>query len=469
MSTCLVVSPPVSITFAQAVPRHPPLQALTLAAVVRAEGYQARIADLYHLGPSFTRALDQAVDQARPSLVLLVINDYVRPLRPGCVALVADRIRALHPRIPVVLVGSRTGEEARAALSLCPSLDGASWGDAEPGAMAAARAVARGAPLGEVPELLSPGSPGPTGPSPTLDLDSLPYPAWDAVDPGFYQTQAHRRRRLPCFRLLAARGCAHRCGFCHRQGLAQWGPVRQRHPDRIVDEIRWLVGTFGARDIQFTDTNATFRPSWLLELCGALRRARLDVSWSCHVRVDGTSPELFREMARAGCWNVLFGAEAGREDLLDAVDKRIRPGQVQDTVRWARDAGIETTASFLFGLPGETPDKARDTIRFALDLEPDFAQFFTTKIFPADHGIPLELGQRLPEWRFQPPDIAGPPFLPVGYGSILEVEAMRDQAYRAFYLRPRALLRQGARLRDPADALRLVQGARALFKVARLG
>ena len=148
------------------------------------------------------------------------------------------------------------------------------------------------------------------------------------------------------------------------------------------------------------------------------------------------------------------------------VHKGITRQQVADTVAWARQVGIETTASFMFGLPGEDPAAAQRTIALALELEPDYAQFFTTKMYRAD-AVPPSLGQRLPEWEYNPHDLYGPPYLPVAYHSLSQLHALRRQAYQRFYLRPAYLRHKLGASARPQDVLRLLQGAGAFLKILR--
>lgn len=51
-------------------------------------------------------------------------------------------------------------------------------------------------------------------------------------------------------------------------------------------------------------------------------------------------------------------------------------------VRECKEVGIETHATFVFGLPGETPETIEKTLEFAFDLGTDTAQFSSVIPFP---------------------------------------------------------------------------------------
>ena len=61
---------------------------------------------------------------------------------------------------------------------------------------------------------------------------------------------------------------------------------------------------------------------------------------------------------------------------------RIKKGatleQAEQAVGWTHGLGIDTRGSFMLALPGETPEKAMNTIKFAIKLNVTFAQFLNT-------------------------------------------------------------------------------------------
>jgi len=445
------------------------MQALYVAAVLERAGSEPVLVDLYHRGPAFTRALRDEAGEQTPTVALVVLNDYTRPLPPHSAKLAVDALRMRFSDTPIVAVGLRSPSQARALLARIPSLTAAAWGDAEPTALATWEALAGGGDLDGVAGLCWRDGEeiAENPPAPLIDdLDSLPFPAWHLVDWRFYSGAAHRHRFVPFFRVMAQRGCPYQCSFCGKDGMAQHGPVRTRSVSDVMAELELLVERYGAREIQFVETISILAPGWMDELCEALQASSLDLAWSCHVRANLTDPAQLERMAAAGCWNVLFGVETGSPELLDGIRKKIDLEQAKGTVRWARAAGIETTASFMFGHPGETPALAQQTIDFAVELDPDYAQFFTTKLH-GDASVPPETGQLMAEWVYHAHDIYGPPLLPVAYRDLAELEALQKRAYRRFYLRPRTVLRHLARIRSWNAIKRLLLGALSLLKVTR--
>jgi hypothetical protein len=103
-------------------------------------------------------------------------------------------------------------------------------------------------------------------------------------------------------------------------------------------------------------------------LCRELIRRHLPVNWSIFSRVDTLTPELLGLMREAGCTCMLFGVESGNQEVLKNIKKGITPEKVKNGVRMATEAGIGSFASFILGLPGETPERARETLALAMEL-----------------------------------------------------------------------------------------------------
>ena len=166
------------------------------------------------------------------------------------------------------------------------------------------------------------------------------------------------------------------------------------------------------------------------------------------MRADHVDAELFQLMKQAGCKRVGFGVESGNQAVMDSIKKRQTLDDVRRAFRQAKAAGLETMGFFIFGLPADTEESMEDTIRFALELDPDMANFMIAAPYP---GTELwEIAQRdgrlfSMDWR----DYAihdekaryELPNLPTAL-----VERKWHEAYRRFYLRPSRVWRKAMNL-----------------------
>jgi anaerobic magnesium-protoporphyrin IX monomethyl ester cyclase len=281
------------------------------------------------------------------------------------------------------------------------------------------------------------------------DVESIPWPAYhlfkidrytnlqpltDGLDP-------HAR----AYTLVTSRGCPYQCIYCSKPITGNtW---RARSPEDVVAEWRYLVQEMGATEIGITDDVWNLKLDRAKEICRHLIAEGLThVPWiTVHgMRADHTDAELFQLMAQAGCRRAGFGVESGSQAVLDAIKKRQSLDDVRRAFEQAKAAGLQTMGFFIFGLPADTEETMEETIRFALELDPDLANFMIAAPYP---GTELwEIARRdgrlfSMDWRdyaihdekarYELPTL--PPEL---------VERKWHEAYRRFYLRPRRIWRR---------------------------
>lgn len=265
-------------------------------------------------------------------------------------------------------------------------------------------------------------------------LDYLPLPAWDLVEHSDYRLPFTNR---PFLMMTPVRGCPYLCTFCTTPTYYGRKPRRMSVP-RALEELLYINYSLGVRDVFFWSDTFTLDKGYVVELCEAMLGESLYIRWYCNSRVDTVDLELLKLMKRAGCRVISFGIESANLDVLKKVRKGITPEQTEKAVRDARQAGLTVVGHFIFGLPGETPQSAEQTIRFALDLPLHFAQFYCLAPFPGS-ALYEEIGEGLdlPYARIrQDTATLELPGLPPG-----EIERYRVRAYRRFYLRPIAFVR----------------------------
>ena len=105
------------------------------------------------------------------------------------------------------------------------------------------------------------------------------------------------------------------------------------------------------------------------EICSGIRERGLKFAWSAFARVDTVNQEMFDAMAAAGCDSISFGVESGVPEMLKRVRKGITLEQARTAVDMCRRAGMLPHASFMVGLPGETPETMQRTDDFARSLK----------------------------------------------------------------------------------------------------
>jgi radical SAM superfamily enzyme YgiQ (UPF0313 family) len=86
---------------------------------------------------------------------------------------------------------------------------------------------------------------------------------------------------------------------------------------------------------------------------------------------------------------VLFGIESGDDGILKTIKKGITLEEARRGVRMATDAGLKVFNSFIFGLPGESPDTARKSMAFAQELDHEYGAKYAFHVLAPLPGTEL--------------------------------------------------------------------------------
>jgi anaerobic magnesium-protoporphyrin IX monomethyl ester cyclase len=192
------------------------------------------------------------------------------------------------------------------------------------------------------------------------DLDTLAIPA---------------RHLLPVSRYLAmgfpvsiitSRGCPNQCIFCLGRRMVGH-KVRYRTPRLIVDEIEDII-SYGFTRINIADDLFTSNKDRVQAFCAELKRRGIKIAWSAFARVNTVDTGVLTIMRDAGCDTVSFGIESGNAEMLKRVKKGITLQQAVKAVQACKESGVTAFASFMIGLPGESPETIADTSNFAQGL-----------------------------------------------------------------------------------------------------
>ncbi len=211
-----------------------------------------------------------------------------------------------------------------------------------------------------------------------IDLDQIPYPAFDLFPVRRYPSQ---------YPLTTSRGCPFSCTFCTVVSL--WGSRKYRvhSPKRIVDEIEYRVNTYGSRPVLIHDDAFNIRLERMNDICREMLRRNVRIPFGVRgFRVDilnKASAELLRE---AGCTNVGIGIECANNDMLKRIKKCTTVEVMDKGITMLRRVGIHVGGQFMIGNPGETNDTVRDSLEFARNTDLSSSTFTMAIPFP---GTPL--------------------------------------------------------------------------------
>lgn len=264
------------------------------------------------------------------------------------------------------------------------------------------------------------------------NLDELPIPDWSLVP---YKKYIIPLRFRPYFYVVTSRGCPYNCSFC-AQHIYYGRNVRLRSPEKIVEEIKFLLKRYGVIDFMFWADTFTIDRNHTIELCQKIIKENLKIYWTTTTRVDLVDEEILRLMKKAGCWLIVHGIESGTGRRLNDMRKNITIEQIIRTIEIEKKVGLKVIGHFIIGYPDETEEDINRTIDFSTSLPLDFAQFYFATPFPGSELYELCKSKNILEssdWKLYEQDRV------VIKNQFLTTERLyqlRRKAYRKFYWRP---------------------------------
>lgn len=366
---------------------------------------------------------------------------------------IEDDLRAAHlartlcPGILTIAKGPYFMNDPLGPFAMCPDLDVAIPGETE---MVMAD-IAAGRDLSGIDGIIyrRNGEPVQNPARPMLeDLDRMGLPARDLLDNSLYIRPDTMESQTT---ILTNRGCPHKCIYCLARKVSGQQD-RWRSVESVAEEVRQCVEVHHIRNFFFEANEFTLRRDWTSALCDRLIAMNLPISWVSNSRVDTIDEELAHQMKAAGCWLISFGIESGSQEMLRKMRKGITLDQSRAAIASCRRAGILSYGYFVLGLPWETRQTIEATIHFSIELDLDFAEFYIaypfkgTELHTILHHEGLLLGDGQARVEFG--DRTKPSHRSQSM-SAEEIASFAKVATRRFYLRPRYILKQLARVRDP--------------------
>jgi magnesium-protoporphyrin IX monomethyl ester (oxidative) cyclase len=460
----LVIPPQFNVYGMNIKPAYPPLGVMWVGAMLENAGHHCEIIDMDADEVDLAAVL-RRLDGGRFDILGLTA---VTPTYPNALE-IARAVKSRFPAMPTMLGGIHATVDPIACAKE-PGFDFIVVGEAEITAVELVDAIMAGAgDFSGIKGLVYRDAAGTVVASGARslvpDLDDYPYPAVHMIGSLNKYAPAHATV-LPAAPIMVSRGCPGACTYCQTKNI--FGRrTRFRSPANVIGEIRQLVRKRGVREIHFLDDVITANKKFVREFCDLLKKEpyRLHLEVANGLRADMVSEEILTALKEVGLRNVGFGIESGNDRVLKLVKKGITKDQVRKAVRTAKAIGLETWGFFIFGLPGDNEESIRETIDFAIELDPKYAKFVFLKPFPGSE-VYFQLEEKgLIDNR----DYSqyGPYMPPVHHLEGLSHERLlelKQQALRRFYLRPRKLLEHLRDINSFGTLVSFVRGGLFVFK-----
>ncbi len=276
------------------------------------------------------------------------------------------------------------------------------------------------------------------------DLDQLPFPAYHLLPITEYAPSVVFRVAEKSTFIMSSRGCAAYCTFCANNVTGR--RLRDHSIDYFVGKIKYLQETYGLRHFHIVDDNFMHDQQRVIDICQRIIDEKLKITWFIFARPDHCQNlETLKMMKKAGCVYLQFGIESGSELILRQMGKKIEKSELYQACMNCKKAGLDYFNSFMIGNPKETVETVRETIDFAIKLDAIMSGFNIlipypgTAIFKKYYEKDFMNNTTWEKWNHITHEV------PIDYRHTKltkkELDELRKECIRRYYLRPRHILR----------------------------
>lgn len=237
------------------------------------------------------------------------------------------------------------------------------------------------------------------------ELDELPYPAWDLLPLNAYFANSKiplSVQAMTCNRrldVISERGCPFKCTFCSHNGMSQRdvnriyncnikGPaIRFQSARYVVDMIKHMRLKYCIDFVSILDENFTTNRKRALEFCDLMEEEDLTnltnppLYWGILGHVITVNYALLLRMRDCGCSYISYGGESADQRVLDSINKRQTPEQMQAAVDATIRAEMNPLMTFMI-CPEDDITSILRTVNFWIQNQVKIEPFFCTP-YPA--------------------------------------------------------------------------------------
>ncbi|NQT46854.1 MAG: radical SAM protein [Candidatus Omnitrophica bacterium] len=346
---------------------YPPLGLCYLSAVLEKEGYITKIIDSEMENKTIHDVIKE-VGRFRPEIIGITAATPIFYI----VKNLAAELKKMFPSIPIFMGGPHCTVVLDRCLSECRDIDYCLYGECERSILDFMQFFKEKTKPRDVQGLIYRNDQEQikVNRPPDLidDLDSIPFPARDKLDLDRYKWSVPGKGLVKFTPIITSRGCPFKCIFCSAHTI--FGKkVRNRSIARVLDEIQFLVEKDDIKHYAFIDDTLTLNHERVKELCRGIKERKLDITWEGWTRANTVNYDILKMMKNAGFVRISFGLESANARISEIAKKEIPLDAYVRAYPIAKKLGIETRASVMLGLPGETYETAMETLNFTRTLK----------------------------------------------------------------------------------------------------
>ncbi len=188
------------------------------------------------------------------------------------------------------------------------------------------------------------------------DLNSIPF-----INPARYFNLQPYIESDALLQIQTKRGCALKCSYCTYNEI-EGRYYRYRDPQRVADEIEYLIKETGINHIEFADStfNVPLDHTKAVLHAVAARKLKLRI-YALGINPKAVDEELADLMKELNFDPICLGVEAGNDAMIKSLGKDYTTKDIYKAGKLFHDRNMRIHWCLLLGAPGETEETIKET------------------------------------------------------------------------------------------------------------
>ena len=207
-------------------------------------------------------------------------------------------------------------------------------------------------------------------------MDDLPFPCYEYLE--------NKNNYRLCV-MESSRSCHGKCNFCEGHLFRSFtigNEYRVKSPQRVVEEIKYVVNRYSCRVFSFSDDNffadGDKGLQRAIEIANLLISNKTKIRFTIECRADDVKKDVFEYLKKAGLIKAFIGIESGSQSVLDRYNKGTTVEDNHYAIQTLSDLNILCHPGHILFDPKTTKQELGETV--------SFFEKYIDKLFSFDQG-----------------------------------------------------------------------------------